>query len=114
MRMRIGLFLSIYAQTTGGGYKNTMVYIRGGGELIKHPVQYGAALRQFPWVWHWKNGRWIRFVTYTIILVQPALFMITKAVNSPENWEFWTQKREARKHNYFAKPKLDDDGSHHH
>ncbi|KAL3873671.1 hypothetical protein ACJMK2_036781 [Sinanodonta woodiana] len=92
-----------------------MVHIRGGGELIKHPIQIGPALRQFPWVWHWKNSRFIRFFVYSCIIVQPALFMITKAVNSPENWEFWTKKRAARNHNHFAKPKLDDDdGGHHH
>lgn len=46
---------------------------------MKYPYTISAKLAQFPYRWHWKHGRFIRFLAFTLVGVSPLIITIHKA-----------------------------------
>ena len=74
------------------------------GRRMIYPYGNMGKLLYFPWKHHWKHGRGLRFLAYSLILSLPVFYQINKFVNSPGNVEEWKRIREARKHDPFAVP----------
>ncbi|XP_025104291.1 uncharacterized protein LOC112570193 [Pomacea canaliculata] len=75
--------------------------IAAGGQPMKYPYTISAKLAQFPYRWHWKHGRFIRFLAFTLVGVSPLIITIHKAVHSPENERHWEEIRRKREHSHF-------------
>jgi len=82
------------------------------GKRMMFPYSNIGKLVYFPWKFYWKQGRGLRYLTYSIIATLPIFYQINKFVNSPGNVAEWTRIREARKHDPFAPP-TEHAGKHH-
>jgi hypothetical protein len=50
---------------------------------MRYPYTFAAKFVQFPWAWHWKNGRFIRFTALAYLLMTPVFYKIQKSGKWP-------------------------------
>ena len=50
-----------------------------GGRAMKYPYTVTAKLAQFPYRWHWKHGRFVRFLGFTLLGIFPLIVKIHSA-----------------------------------
>merc|ERR1711976_346158 len=81
------------------------------GRTMKYQYSIAGKVLNFPWKFHWKHGRGVRFTAYAILASMPVFYQLHKVVNSPGNVEQWKQIRAARHHDRFARPT--EHGGHH-
>ncbi|XP_076464024.1 uncharacterized protein LOC143296126 [Babylonia areolata] len=73
----------------------------GGSRVMKYPYTVSGKLALFPYRWHWKNGRFVRFLGFTLLGVFPLICKIHSAVHSPGNVRQWEDIRKKREHTHF-------------
>lgn len=68
---------------------------------MRYPYTMSAKVMRFPWKYHWTNARFLRYLTYAIIVTSPLFLKIHKFANQPANWEKWNAIRAKRERKYF-------------
>ncbi|XP_052827423.1 uncharacterized protein LOC106874881 isoform X1 [Octopus bimaculoides] len=70
-------------------------------EQMRYPYTMSAKMMRFPWKYHWANARFLRYLTYAIIIASPLYIKIHKFANQPANWAKWNGIRAKREHTHF-------------
>ncbi|KAL8586300.1 hypothetical protein ACOMHN_058680 [Nucella lapillus] len=75
--------------------------VLGAGNTMKYPYTVTGKLGLFPYRWHWHNGRFVRFLAFTLLGVFPLIVQIHKSVHSSDNVYKWEEIRRKRQHTHF-------------
>ncbi|XP_071080588.1 uncharacterized protein [Haliotis cracherodii] len=76
----------------------------GGVEPVRYPYSVAGKIKLFPFRFHWKNGRFVRYLSYALLATLPVIYKIHSGVHSPGNVRQWDQIRKNREHTHFDPP----------
>ena len=49
------------------------------GAAPKYPYSILGKVAQYPWVHHWKHGRFLRYTAYAVLITYPVFYQLHKA-----------------------------------
>merc|ERR1711862_455598 len=87
---------------------------RNMSETMRYPLTAPSKFLWYPHKWMWQHCRGLRWWAYSVVVCMPVFMTLDSALNSPEQVEFWSNKRKGILEHMVAwkkTPSLED--SHH-
>merc|ERR1712018_893159 len=95
-------------------FSHFRTYKQNMSETMRYPLTAPSKFLWYPHKWMWQHCRGLRWWAYSVVVCMPVFMTLDSALNSPEQVEFWSNKRKGILEHMVAwkkTPSLED--SHH-